>query len=53
MNDSNYYSSDSLYTSQNKSIVVIDSRNSTYNNMKRPQRGRNSARIIVLLKNLS
>jgi hypothetical protein len=32
MNDSNYYSSDSLYTSQNKSIVVIDSRNSTYNN---------------------
>ena len=31
MNNSNY-SSDSLYTSESKVIVVIDSRNSTYNN---------------------
>ena len=31
MNNSNY-SSDSLYTSSNQSIIVIDSRNSTYNN---------------------
>lgn len=30
--DNSNYSSDSLYTSQNKMIVVIDSRNSTYNN---------------------
>ena len=30
--DNSNYSSDSLYTSENKIIIVIDSRNSTYNN---------------------
>ena len=30
--DNSNYSSDSLYTSENKVVIVIDSRNSTYNN---------------------